>query len=130
MMWTRESGDLKSLEGSNKSLMPDGLESALRRAGVHAVVAYPATREDVAELVGVEESELEALMRPGTEAGSGYVEFEVPKRSGGVRRISAPRQALKEVQRALLDQVLARPRQVLAGAAVALLLALAAVAWT
>lgn len=28
-------------------LLADGLESALRRAGVHAVVAYPATREDV-----------------------------------------------------------------------------------
>ncbi|WP_257457955.1 reverse transcriptase family protein [Archangium lipolyticum] len=66
------------------------------------------TRADVAKLVGVDVSELDALMRPGTEAGSGYVEFEVPKRSGGVRRISAPRQKLKEVQRALLDQVLAR----------------------
>lgn len=66
------------------------------------------TRADVAKLVGVEESELDALMRPGTGSGSGYVDFEVPKRSGGVRRISAPRQRLKEVQRALLDQVLAR----------------------
>ncbi|MDY7230843.1 reverse transcriptase family protein [Hyalangium rubrum] len=65
------------------------------------------TRQDVAELVGVKESELDALMRPGTEAGSGYVEFEVPKRTGGVRRISAPRARLKEVQRALLDKVLA-----------------------
>ncbi|PTL82809.1 reverse transcriptase family protein [Vitiosangium sp. GDMCC 1.1324] len=66
------------------------------------------TRADVAELVGVEENALDALMRPGTESGSGYVEFEVPKRTGGVRRISAPRQKLKEVQRALLDKVLAR----------------------
>jgi hypothetical protein len=47
-----------------------------------------ATPKDIAELVGVKEKELEALMRPGTETGSGYVEFEVPKRSGGVRRIS------------------------------------------
>ncbi|MBN1210516.1 MAG: RNA-directed DNA polymerase [Myxococcaceae bacterium] len=65
-----------------------------------------ATRKDVAALVGVEESELEALMRPGTEAGSGYVEFEVPKRSGGVRRIAAPRARLKEVQRAILAKIL------------------------
>jgi retron-type reverse transcriptase len=65
-----------------------------------------ATREDVAELVGVEEKELDALMRPGTEAGSGYVEFEVPKRSGGVRRISAPRAKLKAVQRAILEKIL------------------------
>ncbi len=65
-----------------------------------------ATRQDVAALVGVEVSELEALMRPGTGAGSGYVEFEVPKRSGGVRRISAPRARLKEVQRAILTKIL------------------------
>ncbi|HYH95645.1 reverse transcriptase family protein [Hyalangium sp.] len=65
-----------------------------------------ATRKDVAELVGVKEKELEALMRPGTEAGSGYVEFEVPKRSGGVRRISAPRAQLKAVQRAILEKIL------------------------
>ncbi|WNG46034.1 RNA-directed DNA polymerase [Archangium minus] len=66
------------------------------------------TRAEVAELVGVAEPELDALMRPGSESGSGYVEFEVPKRSGGVRRIAAPRQKLKEVQRVLLDKVLAR----------------------
>lgn len=64
------------------------------------------SRKDVAKLVGVEPSELDGLMRPGTGAGSGYVEFEVPKRSGGVRRISAPRAKLKAVQRALLEQVL------------------------
>lgn len=66
-----------------------------------------ATRKDVAELVGLKVKELDALMRPGTEAGSGYVEFEIAKRSGGKRRISAPRARLKEVQRALLEQILA-----------------------
>jgi RNA-directed DNA polymerase len=65
-----------------------------------------ASSQDVAQLVGVQEEELAALMRPGTEAGSGYVEFEVPKRSGGVRRISAPRAKLKEVQRAILEKIL------------------------
>ncbi len=64
-------------------------------------------RGHVAELVGVKESELDALMRPGTEAGSGYVEFEIPKRSGGVRRIAAPRAQLKQVQRAILEKILA-----------------------
>lgn len=63
--------------------------------------------KDVAELVGVKVSELDALMRPGTEAGSGYVEFEIPKRSGGVRRISAPRAQLKQVQRTILEKILA-----------------------
>ena len=64
-------------------------------------------RRDVAELVGLKPSQLAALMRPGTGAGSGYVEFEVPKRSGGTRRISAPRAQLKQVQRAILEKVLA-----------------------
>jgi len=64
-------------------------------------------RRDVAELVGLEPAQLAALMRPGTGAGSGYVEFEVPKRSGGTRRISAPRAQLKQVQRAILEKVLA-----------------------
>jgi RNA-directed DNA polymerase len=63
---------------------------------------------DVAKLVGVAEDDLAALMRPGTEAGSGYVEFEIPKAKGGTRRISAPRAPLRRVQRILLDQILAR----------------------
>jgi RNA-directed DNA polymerase len=66
-----------------------------------------AERKDVADLVGLKVKELDALMRPGTEAGSGYVEFEIAKRSGGSRRISAPRARLKQVQRALLEQILA-----------------------
>ena len=66
------------------------------------------SREEVAALVGVATSELDALMRPGTGAGSGYVEFEVPKRTGGMRRIAAPRAKLKQVQRVLLERVLAR----------------------
>ena len=65
-------------------------------------------RRDVAELVGLKPAQLAALMRPGTGAGSGYVEFEVPKRSGGARRISAPRAQLKQVQRAILEKLLAR----------------------
>ena len=47
-------------------------------------------------------------MRPGTEAGSGYVEFEVPKAKGGTRRIAAPRAPLRKVQRIILDQILAK----------------------
>jgi retron-type reverse transcriptase len=92
-----------------------GLFPGMRRRGGRVRRAPPSSsklpelssRADVARLVGVEESELDALMRPGTEAGSGYVEFEVPKRSGGVRRLCAPRAKLKAVQRALLEKVLA-----------------------
>lgn len=62
----------------------------------------------VAKLVGVDEDDLAKLMRPGTEAGSGYVEFEVPKAKGGTRRIAAPRAPLRKVQRIILDQILAK----------------------
>ena len=65
-------------------------------------------RKDVATLLDVKASQLESLARPGTGPGSGYVEFEIPKRTGGVRKISAPRAPLKKVQRAILDQILAK----------------------
>ncbi|TKC94613.1 reverse transcriptase family protein [Polyangium fumosum] len=66
------------------------------------------SRADVAKLVGVETGVLPALMRPGTGKGSGYVEFEIPKRTGGLRKISAPRVRLKGVQRAILREILAK----------------------
>jgi hypothetical protein len=66
------------------------------------------SRADIAKLVGVAEDDLDALMRPGTEQGSGYVEFEIPKAKGGTRRISAPRAKLRRVQRILLEQILGR----------------------
>jgi len=62
----------------------------------------------VAKLVGVGIDDLVRLMRPGCEAGSGYVEFEIPKAKGGTRRIAAPRTPLRKVQRTILDQILAK----------------------
>jgi retron-type reverse transcriptase len=47
-------------------------------------------------------------MRPGTEPGSGYIEFEIPKAKGGTRRIAAPRTPLRKVQRKILDEILAK----------------------
>jgi RNA-directed DNA polymerase len=81
-----------------------GRPSALERHGLPKL-ASPAA---VAKLIGVAEDDLAALMRPGTEAGSGYVEFEIPKAKGGTRRISAPRAPLRRVQRILLEQILDR----------------------
>ncbi|MBK9261018.1 MAG: RNA-directed DNA polymerase [Polyangiaceae bacterium] len=66
------------------------------------------TPKDLAALLGVKVTALRSLSRPGTGPGSGYVEFEIPKRTGGVRRISAPRMPLKRVQRTILDQILAK----------------------
>lgn len=62
----------------------------------------------VAALVGVAHDDLTALMRPGCDPGSGYVEFEIPKAKGGTRRIAAPRARLRVVQRIILDQILAK----------------------
>ncbi len=63
----------------------------------------------IAKLVGVGGGDdLTPLMRAGTEAGSGYVEFEIAKAKGGTRRIAAPRAKLRAVQRTLLDQILAK----------------------
>lgn len=77
----------------------------VKQQGAPALPALK-TRTDVAKLVGIKSSELKTLMRPGTGRGSGYVEFEIPKRSGGMRRISAPRKKLKAVQRAILAKIL------------------------
>jgi RNA-directed DNA polymerase len=64
---------------------------------------------DVARLVGFDHADdLRPLMRPGVEAGAPYVEFTVPKADGSERRIAAPRARLKQVQRVILDQILAR----------------------
>lgn len=62
----------------------------------------------VATFAGVDADGLAALMRPGTEPGSGYVEFEIPKAKGGTRRIAAPRTPLRKVQRKILDEILAK----------------------
>ncbi|QSQ14102.1 reverse transcriptase family protein [Myxococcus landrumensis] len=95
--------------GWNFGLFP-GLRAAPVKRKPADTPALPElrTREDVAKLVGVEPAELESLMRPGSGPGAGYVEFETPKRSGGVRRICAPRAKLKAAQRALLEGLLAR----------------------
>jgi RNA-directed DNA polymerase len=62
----------------------------------------------VAAFAGVDEDRLVAMMRPGVEAGSGYVEFEIPKAKGGTRRIAAPRTPLRKIQRKILDEILAK----------------------
>jgi hypothetical protein len=70
-----------------------------------------ASAADVCTLLGVDAAGLAKLMRPGTESGSAYVEFEIPKAKGGTRRIAAPRGPLRKAQRALLDKILAKVPQ-------------------
>ena len=93
--------------GWNFGLYPSMRAPVKRKPAATAALPVLKTPSDVAKLVGIDVAELDTLMRPGSEAGSGYVEFDAPKRSGGVRRICAPRAKLKAVQRALLDNILA-----------------------
>ncbi len=68
-----------------------------------------ATVDALAELLGLgSAADLKRFMRPGEGPGSGYVAFEIPKATGGVRAIHAPRAALKRIQRRILDHILAR----------------------
>lgn len=67
------------------------------------------SRAEVLTWLGIDgEEAFRRLLRPGAGPGSAYVEFEIPKRSGGTRRICAPRRELKRVQRAILDGLLSK----------------------
>lgn len=65
------------------------------------------SREGVEALLGISETDLAPLLRPGAGPGCPYVAFEVPKASGGVRVLHAPRVALKRLQRTILKELLA-----------------------
>jgi retron-type reverse transcriptase len=52
------------------------------------------------------EDDVRRLSRPVGGKGSGYVEFQIPKRNG-MRTIAAPKQKLKQAQRWLLDNLFA-----------------------
>ncbi|GEM_PF-2063950 len=58
---------------------------------------------DLARRLGLSEAELRAV-RPS------YREFDVPKRSGGTRRLAAPDPALKALQKRILRRALGRLR--------------------
>jgi len=51
---------------------------------------------------------LRPLMRPGSQPGAPYVDFEIPKARGGTRTISAPRAPLRAVQRQIYAEILAQ----------------------
>lgn len=78
--------------------------AALGRSGLPVLE----TRADVAAFLGCADAAFAALLRPGTLPGSAYVEFEVPKATGGTRRIAAPRKPLRVAQRKVLDEILAK----------------------
>lgn len=74
-----------------------------------AGLPYLDSVDGVLALLGVpSEDALRPLMRAGAGPGSPYVEFEIPKATGGVRTITAPRAPLRKVQRTILDAILAK----------------------
>ena len=80
-------------------------KSKLEELGLPAIPTPAA----LATLLGLPSAAaLARFLRPGEETGSGYVAFEVPKRTGGQRRIHAPRAALKKIQRHILNHILLR----------------------
>jgi RNA-directed DNA polymerase len=66
-------------------------------------------KADLLKLLGLKKADdLSVLLRPGIEPGSAYVEFVVPKATGGERRIAAPRKPLRAAQRKILAEILAK----------------------
>ncbi|RTR38193.1 RNA-directed DNA polymerase [Shewanella canadensis] len=63
------------------------------------------TKPQLASLLGVSASFLtRVLYKPG--ANTHYHKFDIPKKSGGIRKISAPTSELKDIQRKLSDLLL------------------------
>lgn len=52
--------------------------------------------------------ELRRFMRPGSDTGSAYVDFEIAKARGGRRTISAPRAPLRAIQRKIHAEILSK----------------------
>lgn len=84
------------------------LASAPRREPPGALPKIETAGELAAFLGLPDEGALRRWMRPGAASGSAYVEFEVPKASGGSRRIATPRPELKRIQQRVLREILDR----------------------
>lgn len=72
-----------------------------------APLADLAGRAGLAAALGCTASDLTRLTRAGDGPGSPYVRFTIPKATGGERTITAPRAALKRIQRRILADLLA-----------------------
>jgi hypothetical protein len=83
-------------------LFRDWTRKTLRAPGISKL----RSRADVEQFLGLGSAELTALVRPGDGPGSPYVAFEVPKASGGIRVLHAPRPALKRIQQRILRDLL------------------------
>lgn len=88
-----------------------GLEKKTSDAGRLRALGLPVLHDamELSAFLGVSVGELRFLtFHRRVARTTHYRRFEVPKKTGGVRRISAPMPRLKELQRKLLDDVLAK----------------------
>ncbi len=109
----REPANRNSPGGWNPSgwLYGTGTRRSMPRApaAVRAVLPRIADREALAKWLGhADHDALLRFMRPGSETGAPYVDFEIPKAKGGTRTISAPRAPLRKIQRQIHEQILAK----------------------
>jgi RNA-directed DNA polymerase len=78
-------------------------------AAVRAVLPKLVDRQALAKWLGYDDHDaLVRFMRPGSDTGAPYVDFEIPKAKGGTRTISAPRAPLRKIQRQIHQQILAK----------------------
>lgn len=61
------------------------------------------TVHDLCRLLNVEYSQISTLLYPNP--SKSYFGFDIPKKSGGVRRLSAPNEKLKKIQHILLEKI-------------------------
>lgn len=86
-----------------------GSVPTLAPAAIRADLPTFASADALARWLGHGGAEdLRRFMRSGSGRGAAYVDFEVPKASGGMRRISAPRAPLRAIQRKILADILGR----------------------
>lgn len=78
-------------------------------AAVRSALPKLADRQALAKWLGYDDHDaLIRFMRPGSDTGAPYVDFEIPKAKGGTRTISAPRAPLRKIQRQIHTQILAK----------------------
>ena len=81
----------------------DGSPKQLEKQGL-PVIESP---RELAEFLDVPFTTLRAFSSvPKVSTVQRYVTFEIPKKTGGTRKISAPRSILKQMQRNILDNIL------------------------
>lgn len=77
------------------------------KAAPKKTLDFPANEKDLLAALSLPNAAaLRPLIRAGSGRGAPYVDFEIPKRTGGMRKVSAPRAKLKKAQQVILHKYL------------------------